>query len=310
MAITPKYYSKFVIISFVLYELFLYSTRVSLWYSMNCDYKFGRNLEIAAKQIDCDAVRLNKYFTALFFILLVPIIGACTQGILFYYASGEKNRWVHLDCMIMNGLTVFYVNFGFLLWSFVVYILCSFHVQYLNNLLDSTADMVPIEDPEIIFNQYKGILSRIRGTRDNLRLGVNCRALFGIAVVVFTICFYNEQNPKDKVDAHVAHQASVDFTTFVFLISLIIEHYGLRQINILCEKVEVNLCTFSHEPEFKMNEMLINVKIMGYRVRADNYMHVLGFKVDHVVVWIAPIFTLFISYVKIEQIFKFNHVNF
>ena len=77
MAITPKYYSKFVIISFVLYEvtlpkqiaihqillcfkLFLYSTRVSLWYSMNCDYKFGRNLEIAAKQIDCDAVRLNK----------------------------------------------------------------------------------------------------------------------------------------------------------------------------------------------------------------------------------------------------------
>merc|ERR1739838_563825 len=112
----------------------------------------------------------------------------------------------------------------------ILCILCSFHVQFLNNLLDMTGDMMPIEDPEIIFNQYKGILDRIQGTRENISLGVNCRALFGIAVIIFTVTFYVSQNPADKIDMHVAHQAAVDFTTLVFLCSLAIEHYGLRKI--------------------------------------------------------------------------------
>jgi len=307
MAFKPKYYSKFTIISFVVYQFFLYSTRVSMWYSMNCDYKFGRNLEIAVKQIDRDAVRLNKYFTALFFILFIPILGAATQPFLFYYFSHTSNHWAHWHCMILNGLSVFFINFGFLLWSFIVSILCSFHVQYLTNILDRTRDMVPVEDPQILFNQYKGILARIRGTKENLRLGVNTRALFGVAVVIFTILFYNSENPKDKISNFIAHQTSVDFTTFVFLFSLILEHYGLRQVNALCEKVESNLSSsFSHESE---KDLLINVKLLGYRVRKDNYMHILGFTVDHIMVWFAPIWTLFISYIKIEQIFLVNHID-
>lgn len=308
LAFTPKYYSKLTIISFVVYEFFLYSTRVSLWYSMNCDWKFGRNLEIAVRQIDEGAVRLNKYYTALFLILFIPICGACAQPFLFYYFSSSPNHWAHLRCMFLNAFSLFFVNFGFLLWSLIVYILCSFHVQYLNNLLDMTGDMMPIEDPEIIFNQYKGILDRIRGTRENISLGVNCRALFGIAVIIFTVTFYVSQNPADKIDMHVAHQAAVDFTTLVFLCSLAIEHYGLRKINYLCEQVEWVLCTFSHEPEFKPSELLINVKILGYRIRSDNYMFVLGFKVDHMMVWLAPIATFIIGYIKLEQIFKVNNI--